>query len=309
MLAGTKVLSWMTSGVPPPSRTGTTCTRISSTSCSWPEVSPFFHRAWRERLNADLQAHPEALALIASYKDADLAELMTELGGHCLETLLEAFDRASQDDAPRFFIAYTVKGLRLPFQGHKDNHAGLMTPTQIAELRDRLGVVEGQEWDPLSGLSSAERTALKGLIARAPFAADVRRSHVAPLVTTPSADELLSAVAGGGEQSTQAAFGKVMFEISRRTDEFSGRVVTTSPDVTVSTNLGGFVNRRGVFHRRAHEDVFKRRRIPSAQVWSIVWPQCSVQTFSTSPPETPASWSISASRVGASAANGAATWL
>jgi pyruvate dehydrogenase E1 component len=59
-----------------------------------------------------------------------------------------------------------------------------------------------------------------------------------------------------------------MFEIARRDDEFAGRVVTTSPDVTVSTNLGGFVNRRGVFQRRAHDDVFKRRRIPSAQVWS-----------------------------------------
>jgi pyruvate dehydrogenase complex dehydrogenase (E1) component len=88
---------------------------------------------------------------------------MTELGGHCLETLLEAFEKAGQDDRPRFFIAYTVKGLRLPFQGHKDNHAGLMTPAQIAELRERLGVVEGEEWDPLSGLSAAERTALKGL--------------------------------------------------------------------------------------------------------------------------------------------------
>jgi pyruvate dehydrogenase E1 component len=79
---------------------------------------------------------------------------------------------------------------------------------------------------------------------------------------------LLVPVLGGGEQSTQAAFGKVMFEIARRDDEFAGRVVTTSPDVTVSTNLGGFVNRRGVFQRRAHDDVFKRRRIPSAQVWS-----------------------------------------
>ncbi|WP_425999666.1 transketolase [Caulobacter sp. DWR1-3-2b1] len=226
--------------------------------------------AWRERLSADLADDADALVLIASYKDVDLGELMTELGGHCLETLLEAFERASHDDAPRFFIAYTVKGLRLPFQGHKDNHSGLMTPTQIAELRQRLGVLEGEEWDPLSGLSSAERTALKGLIARAPFAADVQRQHVAPTVVTPSTDELLEAVAGGGAQSTQAAFGKVMFEISRRTDEFSGRVVTTSPDVTVSTNLGGFVNRRGVFHRRAHEDVFKRRRIPSAQVWSMV---------------------------------------
>ncbi len=227
--------------------------------------------AWRERLSADLEGNPDTLALLKGYKDVDLAELMTELGGHCLETLLEAFEKAGQDDRPRFFIAYTVKGLRLPFQGHKDNHAGLMTPAQIAELRERLGVVEGEEWDPLSGLSSAERTALKGLVARAPFAAEVERQHVAPTIPTPTADELLSAVTGGkndGEQSTQAAFGKVMFEIAARKDEFAGRVVTTSPDVTVSTNLGGFVNRRGVFQRRAHDDVFKRRRIPSAQVWS-----------------------------------------
>ncbi|EJL25285.1 pyruvate dehydrogenase complex, dehydrogenase (E1) component [Caulobacter sp. AP07] len=226
--------------------------------------------AWRERLSADLAGDADALALVAGYKDLDLGELMTELGGHCMETILEAFERAGQDDAPRFFIAYTVKGLRLPFQGHKDNHAGLMTETQIAELRGRLGVTEGEEWDALSGLSSAERTALKGLVARAPFAADVQRRHLAPTVATPTADELLVPVLGGGEQSTQAAFGKVMFEISRRDDEFAGRVVTTSPDVTVSTNLGGFVNRRGVFQRRAHEDVFKRRRIPSSQVWSKV---------------------------------------
>ena len=224
--------------------------------------------AWRERLTADLAGETETLALIAAYKDLDLAELMTELGGHCMETILEAFERASQDDAPRFFIAYTVKGLRLPFQGHKDNHSGLMTETQISQLRGRLGVVEGEEWDALSGLSAAEHTALKGLVARAPFAANVERNHVAPIIATPTADELLVPVLGGGEQSTQAAFGKVMFEISRRDDEFAGRVVTTSPDVTVSTNLGGFVNRRGVFQRRAHEDVFKRRRIPSAQVWS-----------------------------------------
>lgn len=224
--------------------------------------------AWRERLNADLTEDADALKLIAAYKDVDLAELMTELGGHCMETILEAFERAGQDDAPRFFIAYTVKGLRLPFQGHKDNHAGLMTETQIAELRGRLGVVEGEEWDALSGLSAAEHTALKGLVARAPFAAQVERNHVAPMIVIPTVDELLVPVLGGGEQSTQAAFGKVMFEISRRDDEFAGRVVTTSPDVTVSTNLGGFVNRRGVFQRRAHEDVFKRRRIPSAQVWS-----------------------------------------
>jgi pyruvate dehydrogenase E1 component len=100
--------------------------------------------AWRERLNADLAADPDALALVAAHDDDALAALMTELGGHCLETILDAFDRAAADDRPRVFIAYTVKGFRLPFQGHKDNHSGLMTPAQAAELRARLGVRQGR---------------------------------------------------------------------------------------------------------------------------------------------------------------------
>jgi len=226
-------------------------------------------KAWRERLNADLAEDQPALDLIATYSDDDLALLMTELGGHCLETVLDAFDHAAQDDAPRLFIAYTVKGWRLPFQGHKDNHAGLMNPGQIAELRSRLGVKEGEEWDAFSGISAADRAALRRLIDTAPFATRDNGVKQAPLIRTPPTDQLLKAVEGDAEQSTQTAFGKVMFEIAKGSDEFAGRVVTTSPDVTVSTNLGAFVNRRHVFQRRAHEDVFKARRIPSAQVWTM----------------------------------------
>jgi pyruvate dehydrogenase E1 component len=225
--------------------------------------------AWRERLSSDLGHLPDTLQLIEGYSDQDLALVMTELGGHCLETVIDAFGRASQDDAPRLIIAYTVKGWRLPFQGHKDNHSGLMTPTQIGELRDRLGVPEGQEWDLLAGLDEDEATAIRRLIDTAPFAARVAGKRTPRHIPTPDAGTLLSAVNSNDEQSTQNAFGKVMFEIAKRTDDFSDRVVTTSPDVTVSTNLGGFVNRRGVFHRRAHKDVFRNRRIPSAQVWSM----------------------------------------
>jgi pyruvate dehydrogenase E1 component len=224
--------------------------------------------AWRERLNGDLASDGKALALVADYDDPTLAALMTELGGHCLETILETFEQAAADDRPRLFIAYTIKGWRLPFQGHKDNHSGLMTPAQAEELRARLGITAGEEWDAFSGLPDEERAGLRALIDAAPFASAGERRFTAAHVETPEADALLRAVEGGSEQSTQAAFGKVMFEIAKRNDEFAGRVATTSPDVTVSTNLGGFVNRRGVFHRRRTEDVFKARRIPSAQVWA-----------------------------------------
>ena len=219
--------------------------------------------AWRERLNADLTTKP-VRALIASYDDAALSNLMTQLGGHCLETLLEAFEKAGQDDKPKLFIAYTVKGWRLPFQGHKDNHSGLMTPTQIDALREQLGVPVGREWEILAGLDDVSRAKVDALISSAPFADQtVRQFSPAPVALPDAFDTPV-----GDKQATQAAFGKILAEIAKTDSDFAGRIVTTSPDVTVSTNLGGFVNRRGLFSRTAMADVFKDRKIASPQTWT-----------------------------------------
>lgn len=218
--------------------------------------------AWRERLLQDLPL--EGRSLIASYDDAALSNLMTQLGGHCLETLVEAFDQAALNDRPKLFIAYTVKGWRLPFQGHKDNHSGLMTPTQIEALRETLGIPKGQEWEPLAGLSQQAEADVRALIAKAPFQASVPRQFNPAPIDIPDA----FAVPSGDSQSTQAAFGKILADIAKTESDFAARIVTTSPDVTVSTNLGGFVNRRGLFSRTATKDVFKDRKIASPQIWT-----------------------------------------
>jgi hypothetical protein len=76
--------------------------------------------------------------------DAALAALMTNLGGHCAATLLDAFASAD-DDKPTMFIAYTIKGFGLPLAGHKDNHSGMMNPPQIAQLRASLNMEAGGE--------------------------------------------------------------------------------------------------------------------------------------------------------------------
>ena len=89
--------------------------------------------AWRKRIEADLGK--KAAAFLKEHDDAALASLFTDLGGHCMETLVDAFD-AAQDDVPTLFIAWTIKGFGLPFAGHKDNHSGLMNPTQLAALRE-----------------------------------------------------------------------------------------------------------------------------------------------------------------------------
>src|SRR5262249_28240364 len=75
-------------------------------------------------------------------------------------------------------------------------------------------------------------------------------------------------VPDGREQSTQAAFGRILLELTKSGSLLADRIVTTSPDVTVSTNLGGFVNQRGLFRRRESADVFREARIPSPQRWA-----------------------------------------
>lgn len=218
--------------------------------------------AWRERLLVDLANDKQAVQLIATFDDGSLAALMTNLGGHCMETLVEAFDNAN-DDRPTMFIAYTVKGFGLPFAGHKDNHAGLMNPGQIHALRDSMGIQEGAEWEPYAGLGDNSATALKAFVDASPLASREPAETVAPVPVPADIP-----VPDGKNQSTQAAFGRILLDLAKSNQPIGDRIVTTSPDVTVSTNLGGFVNQRGLFRRQELKDVFHAARIPSAQKWA-----------------------------------------
>jgi pyruvate dehydrogenase E1 component len=218
--------------------------------------------AWRARLNADLAGDRAALDLVASFDDEALSALMLNLGGHCIETLLDAFERA-QDERPTLFIAYTVKGYGLPFQGHKDNHAGLMNPTQMGDYRASLGITEGTEWEPFAGLGDNSAAALKAFLE--PFRTKLTHpARTAPAIAAP--DRL--PVPDGAEQSTQAAFGRILLDLAKSGHPLADRIVTTSPDVTVSTNLGAFVNQRGLFRRQELKDVFAGHKIPSPQKWA-----------------------------------------
>lgn len=221
--------------------------------------------AWRERLTRDIGSEAGVAGLLESFDDEALHQLMIGLGGHCIETLTEAFD-ACQDDVPTLFIAYTVKGFGLPLQGHKDNHAGLMTPAQVEALRQSMGVPEGQEWSPLAGLPPEEAAEVRAFIDAAPFAQPAQRRFVAQPVPVPARADFPSP--DGAEQSTQQAFGRILLDLAKSGHPLADRIVTTSPDVTVSTNLGGFVNQRGLFRRRETADVFRDARIPSPQKWA-----------------------------------------
>jgi pyruvate dehydrogenase E1 component len=224
--------------------------------------------AWREHLLAEIGAAPGVRELLARYNDDDaLHRLMTNLAGHDLESLVEAFDAASASDQPTCFIAYTIKGFGLPFAGHKDNHSGLMSTAQIETLRAGLGVGEGQEWDRFAGLDLPQAE-VERFLNEVPFASVYPRHYDAPAVAVPS-EFPAPRPEPGKTASTQEGFGRILFELAGGGSELAARIVTMSPDVTVSTNLGGWVNRRGLFDRRDKSDVFKAEKVVSAQTWAM----------------------------------------
>ena len=219
--------------------------------------------AWRAHLESDLGRNAAVRALLEGHDDAALAALMTNLGGHDLEALLEAFHGVA-DDRPRCFIAYTVKGWGLPLAGHKDNHAGLMSKEQMAVLREAMGVGDGEEWSRDAGLG-LPAGALDSFLREVPFRRRVER-HEAPPVPVP--DELPQG-RRTATASTQEAFGRIMGELARGELALAKRIVTTSPDVTVSTSLGGWVGRLGVYGRSEREDVFRAEQVASPTPWRL----------------------------------------
>ena len=220
--------------------------------------------AWRKRLLDEIGDQGSATRLIESRSDAELAALMSNLGGHDLSVVLDAFDAAAQHDRPVCFIAYTIKGFGLPFQGHKDNHSGLMTPAQMDAWRVEMGICPGFEWEPLEGLN-VDPQAYAAALREVPFVQEDQRRRSALTIAVP--EELPWRAAPN--LSTQAGFGLILGELAASNHELAERVVTTAPDVTVSTNLGGWVNRRRLFSREARPDTFKRERIPSTYSWEF----------------------------------------
>ena len=219
--------------------------------------------AWREHVLDDIGARRGVRALISEYDDDELGTLMTNLGGHDMESVLEAFESVTSDQ-PTCFLAYTIKGYGLPFAGHKDNHSGLMSPDDVEAMRASHGVAPGEEWEPFSGLDVAEAD-MRRFLAGVPFNQRVSRRPSAAVIPVPET----IAPRRSAATSTQETFGRALDTIARTGGPLADRIVTTSPDVTVSTNLGGWVNRRRLFHHKPQEDMFSKEQIGSFQRWVV----------------------------------------
>ncbi len=176
--------------------------------------------AWRKRLTDEIGDQGPVTKLIESRSDDALAALMSNLGGHDLRAIIDAFD-AIDHDRPVCFIAYTIKGIGLPFAGHKDNHSGLMTPAQMESFRAAMNIRPGHEWDAFEGLSEPAEN-IQAFFSRVPFAAGGERRLQAARIEVP--DELPVTIQP--KMSTQVGFGALLNEIARGTTPFAARIVT-----------------------------------------------------------------------------------
>lgn len=216
---------------------------------------------WRERLMQDLGDQGPVSALIDRRSDDELADLMENLGGNCVETMAETF-AAIDHDRPVCFLAYTVKGWGTPIAGHKDNHGGLMTPKQMAEWQAHMGVASGQEWEPFATVS--DPAGLQEFLNDVPFFSKGARRLSDEKLTVPAIP-----APQDREIATQMAFGKILDALAKSDSDLAARIVTTSPDVTGTTSLGPWVNRRKLFSRDAKPDVFRSLSIPSTAKWEF----------------------------------------
>ena len=218
--------------------------------------------AWRSHLKADLGRTKGIKALLDDHDDDALHRLMTNLGGHDMTATLEAFDSVSSD-TPQCFVAYTIKGYNTPLAGHKDNHSGLMNPDQMAAFKADHNIRDGHEWDIAEGLG-IDADALQAFLGEAAFN---KRPPGAPVAAIPVA---ALAAPEGETMSTQEAFGRILNDLGRDdTSELAARIVTTTPDVTVTTNMAGWVNQRGLFHHEELADLFREEKVPSAFKWTM----------------------------------------
>ena len=218
-------------------------------------------RVWRKHLMDDLGDQGDVTALLNARSDTELAALMENLGGNCVDTMAQTF-AAIDHDRPVCFLAYTIKGWGTPIAGHKDNHGGLMTKAQMADWQVHMGVPEGAEWDRFATIG--DTSAFQADLNAVPFFAKGPRRFSDDVLSVPKIE-----IASEREISTQMGFGKILDDLSKGDSDLASRIVTTSPDVTGTTSLGAWVNRRKLFARTARPDTFKDHKIASTAKWEF----------------------------------------
>lgn len=217
----------------------------------------------RSRLRGPV-TDPAFERLLSDLDDDVVYAAVRDLGGHDLAGLASTF-RGADPSRPSVVFAYTIKGYRLPTEGHPANHSALLSPSQYASLAESLGASADEPWLGFAPGSAEARlcTAVADRLRRRPPAPPSEADTVSAVDTVPAVDtvDIPASVSPGhrGTVSTQATLGRLLMDLLRSAPEVASRVVTVSPDVASSTNLAGWLNKVGVFSvvtEQPHPDWF-----------------------------------------------------
>ncbi|MCA2252128.1 pyruvate dehydrogenase [Mycobacterium intracellulare] len=200
----------------------------------------------RARLPGDGAGSAAIAQLISALDDETVVAAISNLGGHDLTALRNAFVHID-DTRPTIIIAYTIKGFGLPTQGHPQNHSSLLSVEQFEQLAAATGQDAAHPWSkfasdtPEGQICEAAARRLRRSIGKhnSPPALPVEIGRTPLAVTT-----------------TQAALGRTLLDLTREAPEAARRVVTVSPDVSSSTNLAGWLNKVGVWSAAERLDWF-----------------------------------------------------
>ena len=201
----------------------------------------------REWLPKKSRYPQELRRLLDRWDDGQLHDLFWNLGGHDIEELEAALAKTSRQSGPSVIFAYTLKGWKLPSVGHAQNHSVMLSDEQMESLRSQLQISEQEVWSGFS-LDSEEREQCEQVSCR--LFGDTPKA-VPSAVHIPH--ELSTTYQG--LRSTQQTFGSVLSTLARECPELVRRVVTVSPDVASSTNLGGWINKQEVWRLTEQEEL------------------------------------------------------
>jgi pyruvate dehydrogenase E1 component len=200
----------------------------------------------RERLRGTGESSGTIRQLLSDVDGSVLHAALRNLGGHDMSALGEAF-AAIDDTRPTVIFAYTVKGCGLASEGHPQNHSSLLSSEQFAELAARVGADVDHPWARFPDDSAEARLC-------ADTAARLRREDRPQAAVAAIPTDIGRTPAGTA--TTQAALGRVLLDLTRQAPDAARRVVTLSPDVSSTTNLGGWLNKVGVWSPTERQDWF-----------------------------------------------------
>jgi pyruvate dehydrogenase E1 component len=195
----------------------------------------------------------ERLDILESYGDEELKELIADVGGHDLQQLIDADEKAAATkDRPTAILCHTIKGRGLPgWAAHPENHGAVLSEDRMEAYRSTIGFDAS---DPF-GLPASD-SEIGGFMSQRAcelFPTKTRIEVSYPSALMPVWDQVRTPL--DGKKSTAAVFGNL--NVTYLKTPIGKHMAFAAPDVGLTTHLGGIILATGAFDSDPPPDLFR----------------------------------------------------